>query len=227
MDWMNVPFEILPKGPFDELVDIYFFLLPCLANAENMITSTGKNSDFCKNQLSTQIHQIMVQLHNWWSQCVYRTDLNQPNPTANVLAKNDEPSDIPGNPQHIPLLPHRDMPTAALSGLFDAANVIILRLFSLLSPSAHLYEHRIQQHVRSILLAMDFVTKMPPSVSQRGFIMVALPFRIAQIWAPCVETDISSSPQAHTWAKSASTLSSAAKTEFFAHVAAYIHNQSS
>lgn len=225
MDWINVPFEVLPKGPFDELVDIYFSLLPCLATADDMITSPGKNSDLHKDQLSTQIHQIIGQLHNWWSRCVSRTDLSQPNPTANILAKEDESSDIPGNPHHIPLLPHRDMPTAALSGLFDAANVIVFRLLSLVSPSAHLYEYRIQQHVRSILSAMDFVTKMPPSVSQRGFIMVALPFRIAQIWAPSVETNISSSPQADTLARSA--LSSAATTEFFAHVAAYIHKQPS
>ncbi|KAJ5973975.1 hypothetical protein N7481_011185 [Penicillium waksmanii] len=161
----------------------------------------------------------------WWSQCFSRTDLSQANPEPNIAASKEKHIHTPGDPYDVPLLPHRDMPSTALSALFDAANVIVFRLLSLVSSSAHLYEYRVQQHVQSIFAALEFVTNMPPAVSQRGFIMVALPLRIIRIWAPCNGRELgddTASPLADKWAQDLTF--PAAPAEFFAHVAAYIHD---
>jgi hypothetical protein len=221
---MTVPFEKLPKGPFDELVDVYFSLLPCLAIADEMIAATGEEFYSFRAELSTMVHHIITHLHTWWSQCAFRMDLNQANPKPNTPVCKKRHIDTPSDPYDIPLLPHMDMPSAALSALFDAANVIVFRLLSLVSSSAHIYEYRIQQHIQSIVSALEFVTNMPRPVSQRGFIMVALPLRIIQIWAPCSSMEIgddTARPLVDKWAQDAT--SSAAPAEFFAHVAAYIH----
>lgn len=223
---MTVPFQMLPKGPFDELVDVYFSLLRCLEIADRMIASSGGDFHSFRIQLSTTVHQIITSLQTWWSQCAFRTDLSQANPVPNFPSSEKEHIPTPSDPYNIPLLPHRDMPSTALSALFDAANVIVFRLLSLVSSSAHLYEYRVQRHVQSIFSALDFTTDMPRAVSQRGFIMVALPLRIIRIWAPCNDRDLEDDPAmplTEKWAQNST--SSAAPAEFFAHIAAYIHDQ--
>ncbi|KAJ5736975.1 uncharacterized protein N7483_002100 [Penicillium malachiteum] len=163
----------------------------------------------------------MTHMHTWWSQCVGRTDLSQANPEANYPT-NKKCIDIPGDPYDTLLLPFGDMPTAALAALFDAANVIVFRLFFLVSPSAHLYENRIQQHIRSIFSALSFVSNMPQPISQRGYIMVALPIQIVRIWAPCNEGDDVTKLLQGTCGQELQF--SAAPSEFFANIAAYIHS---
>ncbi|KAJ5100524.1 hypothetical protein N7456_006576 [Penicillium angulare] len=220
-EWMSVPFELLSKGPFDELVDVFFSLLPCLALADNVINSSGNDVRTQKAQLVTMVHQIIMRLHIWWSQCFARTDLSQANPEANIATSN-QPISLPENPDYVPLLPHRDMPTTALAALFYAANVIVFRLLFLVSPSAYEYEYRIQNHVQATFSALEFVSTAPKPVSERGLIMVALPLRIVQIWAPCAEEDNAVRGSLDKWAQDMPP--SAAPTEFFAHVASHIHN---
>ncbi|KAJ5263429.1 hypothetical protein N7478_011034 [Penicillium angulare] len=220
-EWMSVPFELLPKGPFDELVDIFFSLLPCLALADGVTNSSGNDFHNYKTQLNNMVYRMITRLHIWWSQCFARTDLSQPNPEANIPTSN-EPIYLPDSPHDVPLLPHRDMPTTALAALFYAANVIVYRLLFLVSSSAHQYEHRIQKHVQATLSTLEFVSTTPKPVSERGFIMVALPLRIVQIWAPCAEGDNAVGASLDRWAQDMP--SSAAPTEFFAHVASHIHN---
>ncbi|KAJ5723976.1 hypothetical protein N7488_002011 [Penicillium malachiteum] len=162
----------------------------------------------------------MTHMHTWWSRCFGRTDLSQANPDA-TYPTNQECTDIPGNPQDALLLPYGDMPTAALAALFDAANVIVFRLFFLVSSSANLYENRIQQHIRSIFSALSFVSNMPQPISQRGYIMVALPIQIVRIWAPCKERDDVTKLLKGAYGQE---MQISAPSEFFAHIAAYIHS---
>ncbi|KAJ6021080.1 hypothetical protein N7540_006584 [Penicillium herquei] len=164
----------------------------------------------------------MTRMQTWWSQCFGRTDLSEANPEANYPT-NKECIDVPGDLYDALLLTYGDMPTAALAALFDAANVIVFRLFFLVSSSAHLYENRIQQHIRSIFSALSFVSNMPQPISQRGYIMVALPIQIVRIWAPCNERDDVTKLLQGAYGQEVQF--SAAPSEFFAHIAAYIHTE--
>ncbi|KAJ6115773.1 hypothetical protein N7523_006190 [Penicillium sp. IBT 18751x] len=97
------------------------------------------------------------------------------------------------DPNHFPILHHSDMPTAALAALYDAANIIALRLLSLGCSDAKaqkprncvsIYEERIQRHARSIISAKDFIAAIPGPTSNRGSIMMGLPYQILRIWGP-------------------------------------------
>jgi hypothetical protein len=106
------------------------------------------------------------------------------------------------------------MPTAALAALYDAATIIALRLLALVSSSASLYEERIRQHAKSILVAKEFVANIPGPTANRGSIMVGFPFQIMCIWSPVTTNGIPS----HLFAKPG---------ELFSDLAAYIlENQS-
>lgn len=107
---------------------------------------------------------------------------------------NDTFQDLPGDPKHAPLVPYLDMPTASLAALYDAVNVIVLRLLFLVSPSASLYENRIQRHVQSILFAKEFVATFPSPASSRGAVMMGLPLKIVSIWSPSDMTLANQSP---------------------------------
>lgn len=104
------------------------------------------------------------------------------------------------DPNHFPILHHSDMPTAALAALYDAANIIALRLLPLGWPDAKAqkprscvssYEERIQRHARSIISANEFIANIPGPTSNRGSIMMGFPYQILHIWGPAA-TDGSS-----------------------------------
>ena len=122
------------------------------------------------------------------------------------------------DPNHFPILHHSDMPTAALAALYDAANIIALRLLPLGWPDkkaqkprscVSLYEERIQQHARSIVSAKEFIANIPGPTSNRGSIMMVFPYQILRVWGPAA-TD-GSSPGGF-----------AKPNELFSDVAAYI-----
>lgn len=128
-------------------------------------------------------------------------------------ATNEEPECCCFDPHHFPILPHSDMPTAALVALYDFANIITLRLLFLVLSSAYLYEERIQRHAQSILSAKAFVSAIPGPTSSRGSIMVSFPFKILSIWSP---PGREGSPQDKKPASSSTT-----SYELFANIAAY------
>jgi hypothetical protein len=183
-EWLTIPFEIHSKTAFDEFVDILLSLLPCLGAASEMITSGDEGFSILKTKLTMLVRNIMSQLHSWWTKCILSASFIEADAGLWMKMPNDTFQDLPGDPEHFPLIPYMDMPTASLVALYDAVNVIVLRLMSLVSKSAHLYEKRIQRHVRSILLAKKFVATFPSPAASRGSVMVGLPLEIARIWSP-------------------------------------------
>lgn len=207
--WTTVPFEIHPKGPFDELVDILFSLLPCLTIANRLIESRAEHAHVLTEELRTSVLDTMLRLHTWWVQFMALMNLGDFDVRTCTNVTTADTENPPFRPDHFPLLPQTDMPTAALGALYDAANIIVFRLFFLVSPSAPLYEARIRRHAQSILTAMNFMSTVPGPVSSRGSMMVGLPVRILQIWCPYAQDrDLPGSP--------------AASKELFANVAAYV-----
>lgn len=140
--------------------------------------------------------------------------IDELNPERWMEATNEDPESRCFDPQYFPIIPHSDMPTAALVALYDSANIITLRLLSLVSSSAYLYEERIQRHVHSILSAKAFISAIPGPTSSRGSIMISLPFKILSIWSPPGREE---SPQ-----DKKSACSSTTSTELFANTAAYV-----
>lgn len=181
---MEIPFEVYPKGPFDVLVDNLFSLLSCLTTAQDLLKSQAGNAEPLRIKLNTLVLGLITQLHNWWAQCTAMVNLGGLNAQAPMNAAKDDSDSQALDPDHFPILHHSDMPTAALAALYDAANIIALRLLPLVSPSAYLYEERIQRHARSIQLAKSFVEKIPGPTSNRGSTMVGFPYQILCIWGP-------------------------------------------
>lgn len=183
-DWLEVPFEAHSKTAFDEFVDILLSLLPCLTGAREMINSADEETNQLKTELTKLIEDLMSQLHAWWTKCSCSTNFIETNAEKWMRLPKDGFQDLHKDPDHFPLIPYLDMPTASLAALFHAVNVIILRLSSLVSSNAHLYENRIQRHVNSILFAKEFVATFPSPASSRGSVMVGLPIKIISIWNP-------------------------------------------
>ncbi|OKP00767.1 hypothetical protein PENSUB_7698 [Penicillium subrubescens] len=183
-DWLRIPFEVHSKTAFDEFVDILLSLLPCLSVASEMIDSADERADQLKTKLTKLVGALMSQLHVWWTKCICSTNFIEANAVQWMGTSRDGFQDLYGDPEHFPLIPYVDMPTASLAALFHAVNVIILRLSFVVSPTANLYENRIQRHVKSILLAKDFVATFPSPASSRGSVMVGLPLKIISIWSP-------------------------------------------
>lgn len=181
---MTIPFEVYPKGAFDKLVDILFSLLPCLTIADKLVQSHGEKADTLRGNLNTLILSLIFQLHLWWKGCISMANLGEINGNIEVKVASNGSDNPLWDPSHFPTLDHSDMPTAALFALYDAANIIAFRLFFLVSPSAPLYEERIQRHAQSILSAKKFVSAIPGPASNRGSLMVGFPFRILNVWSP-------------------------------------------
>jgi hypothetical protein len=174
-----------------------------------LIKSHGGNAEHLRMKLNMSIMDIVSRLHLWWAQCTAMMNFGELNSNASTKSANYDSDSQALDPNHFPILRHSDMPTAALAALYDAANVIALRLLRLVSRSAYLYEERIQRHAGSILSAKDFIATIPGPTSNRGSIMVGFPYRILCIWGPIPTHGSSSSP-------------SAIPSELYSDVAAYV-----
>ena len=220
--WITIPFEIHRKTAFDQFVDILFSILPCLLIAERVIQNKVERFDSLTTKLNMMIMNVMAQLHAWWTQCI-----SIPVPLEANADQWQNFSKMPSmdgysDPDHFPLLPpSSDMPTAALGSLYDAANVVVLRLLYLVSPSAYLYEERIRRHVDSILSAKEFIAAIPSPASGRGSIMVEVPLRILDAWIPLVKEEIEESSSPGESVRDYGYVDRS--TELFGHVASYIH----
>jgi hypothetical protein len=220
-----IPFETHPKTAFDQLVDILFSMLPCLLVAENAIQSMAEQYDSLIAKLNSMTLRLMSQLHIWWMQCISAAAPLKIN--AGQWQNASSKAEIGGysDPGLFPLLPHSDMPTAALGSLYDAANVIVLRLLYLVSPCAHLYEERIQRHAQSIQSAKEFIAAIPNPASGRGTVMVELPLRILDVWNPLARTEVAE-PKYSTQSGQDFDRPNRS-TNLFGHIASYIHQRMS
>ncbi|CAI7601855.1 unnamed protein product [Penicillium bialowiezense] len=219
--WKTIPFDIYPKTAFDQCVDLLFSMLPCLSVAERIIESTTAECDSLVTELSTTVSGLLSQLHAWWSQL-----MSMPSPLEANAAQWRNTGEMPtegqfDEPSHFPLIPHSDMPTAALGSLYDAANIVVLHLLYLESPHAYLYEERIQKHVDSILSAKEYIAAIPGPTSGRGLLMVEFPLYILDTWSNQVET--ANKHSSHAGNSNRNHDSSNYPPQFFGHVASYIH----
>jgi hypothetical protein len=149
-----------------------------------MINLRGERASCLKTKLDELVRQSISQLHSWWTKCILSTNFIEANSEQWTATSTSAFEARPGDLEHYPLIPYSDVPSASLSALYDAVNVIILRLSILVSSSAHLYETRIQRHVKSILLAKEFIATFPGPASSRGSVMVGLPLKIISVWSP-------------------------------------------
>jgi hypothetical protein len=219
--WITIPFEIHPKTAFDQFVDILLSMLPCLSVAEDVIKSTADEYDSLLTKLNSIILSLMSQLHTWWMQCVSMPGPLEADADRWQNASNEPAKDEYSDPDHFPILPHSDMPTAALGSLYDAASVVVLRLFYLVSPSAFLYEERIKRHVQSIQSAKEFIAAIPSPASGRGILMVELPLQILDVWNPAVRMEIGEPQRPTKFVLDYGYVDRS--TKLFGHVATYIH----
>ncbi|KAJ5683871.1 uncharacterized protein N7477_000216 [Penicillium maclennaniae] len=173
--WTESPFEIYPKA------------------ADKLIKHPGGAPRPFKTSLRAHVSSLLLQLYHWWTQCTTMMNFGELNSEARATSANHDSEFHALDPNHFPILHHSDMPTAALAALYDAANIIALRLLSLGWSDAKeqkprscvsLYEERIQRHARSIISAKDFIAAIPGPTSNRGSIMMGLPYQILRIWAP-------------------------------------------
>ena len=223
--WKTIPFEIHPKTAFDHCVDILFSILPCLSMAERLTQSNAGESDDLVTELSKMISELLSQLHAWWAQC-----MSIPGPLEANAAEWCNTSKIPAKdqyhePSHFPMIPHLDMPTAALGSLYDAANIVVLQLLHLVSPHAYLYEERIQRHVESILSAKEYIAAIPGPASGRGLLMLDFPLQILDKWSGQLKATTKDSSQTGNPPWDHGSVDS--PPELFGHVAFAIFNSSS
>lgn len=178
--WTTVPFATHPKVTFDKLVDILFAAQRCLSIANRLITCEIDDAHKLKTELRTLIQDAMFQIQQWHSECVLSQEALKRG--EKPVSVSDDDFTTSSDPRHF-LLPYTDVPSAALVSLYDAANIILLRLLHLVSPTAASHDARVRQHTQSILSAHDMVTVAPSSVPGRSSIMLVLQLKVAALWS--------------------------------------------
>ncbi|KAH6967780.1 hypothetical protein BKA56DRAFT_678925 [Ilyonectria sp. MPI-CAGE-AT-0026] len=179
--WMTIPFEIYPKLVFDQLIDVLFGVQRCLSVASQLIRSAEHDARELVTKLDKLLQDAMFQMHQWWSGCISSGVFGQ----TNLMQKpnfNTKPSFSCDLKEQ--LLPFTNIPAAALSCLYDAANLIIFRLSHLVSPAAASYDMRIQKHAQSILSAYHFIIAASGPAPDRGSIMMVLQLKVVSLWSP-------------------------------------------
>lgn len=83
-------------------------------------------------------------------------------------------------------IPFYNLPTAALSSLYDTINMVTLSLFSI-SLSKKRYEKCILLHAESILSASEFINSNKGPESVRGSIMSLFPLKMVSLWSPSLQ----------------------------------------
>lgn len=183
--WTTIPFETRPKLIFDKLVDILFAVQRCLSIASRLITSsTADEAHQLMHELDTLIRDARLQIHQWRLEgLIYafrkeeQEDQEKPDHIADAdLTTSSDPRDF--------MLPYTDVPSAAIVTLYDTANVILLRLLCLVSPTAASYNARIRHHTQSILSAHAMITAASGSVPGRSSIMMVQQLKTAALWSP-------------------------------------------
>ncbi|KAL6790830.1 hypothetical protein J3E68DRAFT_80054 [Trichoderma sp. SZMC 28012] len=181
-EWMTIPFKDHPKLIFDKLVDILFAVERCLSIASRLITSKADKAHQLKHKLNILIQDTRLQIHQWRLEGLlyaFRQEQQEQERPAPILDAHLDASD----PCHF-LLPYTDIPSAALVTLYDTANIIVLRLLCLASPTAASYNSRIQHHTESILSAHAMTNAAPSAVTGRSSIMIVQQLKTVALWSP-------------------------------------------
>ncbi|KAM0519014.1 hypothetical protein ACHAPE_004005 [Trichoderma viride] len=216
--WTTIPFESHPKLIFDNLVDVLFAVLICLSTANQLIASDANNSRELQAELSKLIHSARLQIHEWKSEALFYVSLKE-DQIPSVSDTEDAATSL--DPRYF-MLPYTDIPSAALVSLYDAANIIVLRLLHLLSPTASLYDARIRQHTQSILSAHEMISEKSRSEPGRGSIMMVQQLKIAALWSSSSQQRSAAVKMLQGFQKGGFAGISAPSHEYFADVAAYI-----
>ncbi|KAK1252214.1 hypothetical protein MKX08_003401 [Trichoderma sp. CBMAI-0020] len=218
LQWTTVPFENHPKLIFDNLVDVLFVVLKCLSTANHLIASDASNTREMQAELGSLIQDARLQIHEWRSEAIFYVSLKEDH-SPSVSETEDVATSL--DPRHF-MLPYTDIPSAALVSLYDAANMIVLRLLHLVSPTASLYDARIQQHTQSILSAHEMISEKSSSEPGRGSIMMVQQLKIAALWSSSSQQRAAAVKTLQGFRKGGFAGISAPSHEYFADVAAYI-----
>lgn len=217
--WTMIPFESHPKLIFDNLVDVLFAVLRCLSTANHLISSGASNTRELQAELGNLIQDARLQIHEWRSEAMFYVSLKGDQSPSVTETEADVATSL--DPRHF-MLPYTDIPSAALVSLYDAANIIVLRLLHLVSPTASLYDARIQQHTQSILSAHEMISEKFSSEPGRGSIMMVQQLKIAALWSSSSQQRAAAVKMLQGFRKGGFAGISAPSHEYFTDVAAYI-----
>jgi hypothetical protein len=178
------------------------------------MSSTGEGTGELVAELKALIQNAMVQSQQWWAGCMLTLSFGDATPGA-------------ADGTEAPPLPHKNVPAAAMCSLYDAANLVILRLLYLVSPSAPSHDQRARQHAQSILSANQLVNAAGGSTPDRGSTMMILQLKIVSLWSPSSEQRYAAAEGLRAGKVQGGGLSyiSAESPMFFADVAAHIREQ--
>jgi hypothetical protein len=182
--WVTIPFQTYQKIPFDILVDILFSVSRCLVMAQSLINSARKKADISATKLRTLLRETASQIDMWWSE-----GISGPNFEKRSASFSPNPANCTRDASSWSLCPFKkvdyyDLPTAALSALYDAANMIIFSLLFFVTPSGNTYEERIQLHAQSIISSYEFIHANNCPDPDRGSLMILLPLKVVSLWSP-------------------------------------------
>ncbi|KAI5459131.1 hypothetical protein BGZ63DRAFT_360575 [Mariannaea sp. PMI_226] len=217
-EWMTIPFEIYPKMIFDQLIDILYTVQKCISVANELIKLRGNETTALMKKLDKLIQGTMIQMHQWWSKCLSSGIFRESKKTqawslASMLDNSKEP----------PLLPFDNVQAAALSSLYDAANIIILRLLFFVSPLAASYDLRVRQHAESIFASNHLINAASGPAPDRGSIMMVLQLKIVSLWSSASQQRTTAARMLQGEKYQGGGLSDISTvSQYFADVAAYI-----
>lgn len=223
-EWMTIPFKDHPKLIFDKLVDILFAVERCLSVASRLITSKADKAHQLKHKLNILIRDARLQIHQWRLEGLlyaFGQEQQEQEKPAPILDAHLDASD----PRHF-MLPYTDIPSAALVTLYDTANIIVLRLLCLVSPTAASYNSRIQHHTESILSAHAMTNTAPSAITGRSSIMIVQQLKTVALWSPSLQQRAMAVEilEGQTSQNRGFADISAPSHEYFADVAAHILN---
>jgi hypothetical protein len=220
--WTTIPFENHPKLIFDKLVDILFAVQRCLATANRLIASDIDDAHQLQIELGILIQDARLQIQEWRSESMLYVPLKEEQDDQETpLLTNEDDIATSSDPRHF-MLPYTDVPSAALISLYDAANIIVLRLLFLVSPTAASYDSRVRQHTQSILSAHEMISAKSSSVPGRSSIMMVQQLKIAALWSSSSQQRAVAVNMLQGFRKGGFAGISAPSHEYFADVAAHI-----
>ncbi|KFZ21112.1 hypothetical protein V502_02942 [Pseudogymnoascus sp. VKM F-4520 (FW-2644)] len=185
--WITIPFENHPKTFFDLLIDVLFSLPRCLTVAKNVMNSSGEEADILVAELDTLIQSSVSQIDLLWSQGLSRFSSGKDSTYRCLDFADGAAETLPWGPNPFQNIVYNDLPTAALSALYDAANVVLWSLLFFVSPSGDVYEGLIQLHAQSIISASEFVSVNSCPSSVHGSLMMLFPLKIVSLWSSSLQ----------------------------------------
>ncbi|KIM97219.1 hypothetical protein OIDMADRAFT_168978 [Oidiodendron maius Zn] len=185
--WITIPFQTHQKNSFDSVVDIFFSLSRCLAVAQRVINSSGDKADVLLTELRILIQGSISQIDQWRLQDNSWSNSDKDSTDMSPHSANVRQNASPKSSNALQKAVYYDLPTAALSSLYDAANMIILSLLFFISPSGGSYETRIELHAQSILSANDFINANNRPNSVHGSLMMFFPLKLVSLWSSSLQ----------------------------------------